>query len=159
VDASVERRIGEEEAYKRDTTGHNNRRKDMFHYLFNTTDDAGNPAYSLDELKAEANLLIIAGSDTTATTLAGFWFYITGNSRVYDKLVNELRTSFKSADDIRMDTISSCQYLRACINESLRAVPAGVGELAREVLPGGLEIDGFRIPEGTHVGCDTWAMV
>ena len=158
MDANVARRIEEEKTLQRNGGTHSNDRKDIFHHLFNTTDDAGNPAYSTDELNAEANMLIIAGSDTTATTLVGFWFYIAGSPRVYAKLVKELRSSFTSAD-IRMDSLSSCQYLRACVNETLRAAPAGVGELAREVLQGGLQIEGSHIPEGTHVGCTGWAVM
>ena len=54
-------------------------RKDMFHYLYQAKDpETGQPAYSRDELLAEASLLTIAGSDTTLTSLCGFFFYIQG---------------------------------------------------------------------------------
>lgn len=153
VEANVTQRRQEEEILKKSGAEDGQGRKDMFHYLFNATDESGNPGYTTDELNAEANLLIIAGSDTTATTLIGFWFYMVRHPRVYDKLVEEIRTTFKSADDIQIGpTLSSCRYLQACIDEALRVAPAGAGELAREVLPGGLNIEGTQIPEGSHVG-------
>jgi len=86
-------------------------------------------------------------------------FYILRYPRVYAKLVDEIRTSFTSVDDIRMESLSSCSYLKACVDETLRVAPAGPGELAREVLPGGLEIDGTYIPKGTHVGCTGWSIM
>ncbi|KAL8755852.1 MAG: hypothetical protein Q9184_004676, partial [Pyrenodesmia sp. 2 TL-2023] len=42
-------------------------RKDMFHFIYQAKDqETGKPAYSRDELLAEASLLIIAGYDTTS---------------------------------------------------------------------------------------------
>lgn len=160
VETNVTQRRKEEEILQKSGAEESQGRKDMFHYLFNATDDAGNAGYSTDELNAEANLLIIAGSDTTATTLVGFWFYLARYPRVYNKLVEEIRTAFKSADDIQIGkTLSSCKYLHACIDEALRVAPAGVGELAREVLPGGLDIEGNHIPEGVHVGVTSWSIM
>lgn len=160
VEECVNKRRKEEESLKMSGADEGQGRKDMLHYLFNTIDDAGNPAYSAEELNAEANLLIVAGSDTTSTILSGFWFYLTRHPRVYDKLVEEIRTTFKSADDIKMGpTLTSCKYLQACVDETLRISPAGLSELAREVLPGGLNVAGHHLPEGIHVGVATWALM
>ena len=41
----------------------------------------------------------------------------------------------------------------------MRLSPAGVSELGREVLPGGLDIAGHHIPEGIHVGVATWVIM
>ncbi|OBT75560.1 hypothetical protein VF21_05844 [Pseudogymnoascus sp. 05NY08] len=160
VDESVIKRRGEEEKLQMSGADESQGRKDMFHYLFKTTDDAGNPAYSVEELNAEANLLIIGGSDTTSTIMSGFWFYLTRHPRVYSKLVEEIRTTFKSANDIKTGpALISCKYLHACVDEMLRLSPAGTSELAREVLPGGLDIAGHHIPEGTHVGVSIWTFM
>ncbi|KFY98846.1 hypothetical protein V500_01542 [Pseudogymnoascus sp. VKM F-4518 (FW-2643)] len=160
VDQSVIKRRGEEESLEMSGADKSQGRKDLLHYLFKTTDDAGNPAYSVDELNAEANMLIIGGSDTTSTILSGFWFYLTRHPRVYAKLVEEIRTTFKSADDIKTGpALISCKYLQACVEETMRLSPAGVSELAREVLPGGLDIAGHHIPEGIHVGVATWVIM
>lgn len=160
VEKSVIRRREEEERSQASGVNESEGRKDMLHYLFNTTDDKGNPAYSVEELNAEANLLVIAGSDTTSTIISGFWFYLTRHPRVYDKLAEEIRTTFKSADEIKMGpALVSCKFLQACVNEALRLSPAGLAELARVVLPGGLNVDGHQIPEGIHVGVSTWVIM
>jgi cytochrome P450 len=134
-------------------------REDMFHYLFQAKNpETGAPAYSEPELLAEANLLIIAGSDTTSVNLCGFFFNITQNPRIYAKLVREIRTTFASADEIvGGTTLNGCEYLRACIHESMRMTPAGPSELSRTVLRGGTTIDGDFIPEGTDVGTAGWS--
>lgn len=158
VDASVAQRQEEEAQMKSGTDG-SDARKDMIHYIYNAKDDTGNPAYSASEVHAETSLLIVAGSDTTAITLSGLWFHLVRNPRVYAKLAEEIRTTFKSADDIQLGpTLSSCRYLHACIDEGHRTAPAGTSELPREVLPGGLDIEGQHIPEGTHVGVGTWTI-
>ena len=133
-------------------------RKDMFHYLCEAQDpDTGKPAYPEVELFAEANLLMHAGSDTTATSLSGFFFYITRDSRVYGKLTDEIRTTFASADEIAQGPkLTSCHYLRACIDEALRLTPAVPSELSRVVLSGGLQLEGDFLPEGVTVGAAHW---
>lgn len=134
-------------------------RKDMFHYLFQAKDaETGQPAYSREELLAEANLLVVAGSDTTATSLCGFFFYISHYPHVYAKLVKHIRSSFASIDEIvEGRQLSSCQYLRACLDEAMRLSPAGPSELARTVLAGGQHVDGEFFPEGTCVGTTGWS--
>jgi cytochrome P450 len=84
----------------------------MLHYLFSQEDDLDKPAYSIDELHTEANLLVIAGFDTVSVTLGGFWFYISRWPAFYDNLVKEVRTTFPPLDDIRSGPLlSSCTYL------------------------------------------------
>jgi cytochrome P450 len=161
VNASVMKRTKEEEKLE-SMTEEGSIRKDMFHYLFNTKiPETGLPAFSAEELTAEANLLLIAGTDTTANALSALWFYLTQNNRVYRKLAAEIRTTFESVDDIHGGAkLSSCYYLRACIDEALRMAPTGiVSEMSREVLPGGLDIDGNVFPEGVKIGTSSWAVM
>jgi cytochrome P450 len=161
VDDSVLERSKQEEVARKNSVEEKDLRQDMFHYLFNAKDpETSQPAYSPVELNAEANLLIIAGADTTSTALCSFFFYISRNPRAYHKLVHEIRDTFKSADEIQGGTkLSSCLYLRACLDEAMRMTPAGPSELIREVLPGGLEVDGKFIPEGALVGIAHWSIL
>lgn len=120
--------------------------------------ETGRPAYDEDTLRAEANLLIIAGSDTTAISLSGIFFYLTDDQVRYQKLVNEIRSTFESADDIvHGPKLLACTYLQACIDEGMRLTPSGPSELSRQVLPGGLEVRGEWFPPGTIVGTSPWA--
>lgn len=113
-----------------------NARKNMFHYLFQVKDsDTGNSAYSADELNAKVNLLIIVGSETTLVILSAFLFYVSRDSKVYVRLSTKIRTTFKSVEDILEETtLSSCEYLRACIQKIMRMSSAKSSELVRKVL-------------------------
>jgi cytochrome P450 len=134
-------------------------RLDIFHFLCSARDPTTGDPYTEDALRGEAAMLIVAGSDSTSGVLAAFWFYISRNARVYRKLVVEIRSTFKSPDEIvNGPALASCTYLWACIEESLRISPAGPSEFAREVLPGGISIDGEFFPPGVLVGCAHYAM-
>ena len=104
-------------------------------------------------------MLIVAGSDTTSSVLAGFWFYITRNERVYKRLTSEIRSTFEFSEEITIGSkISSCVYLYACIDEALRITPSGPSDFPREVLSGGTTIEGEYFPKGTIVACSHWSM-
>ena len=134
-------------------------RQDMFHFLFQAVDpDTGKQAYSRQELFAEANLLVIAGSDTTSVSLCSFFFYIVRNPGPYGKLVKEIRSTFDSVDEIGSGPkLSSCKYLRACVDETMRMTPAAPSELSRTVLAGGQIINGEFYPAGVTVGTSGWS--
>lgn len=134
-------------------------RHDMFHFLCEARNpDTNEPAYKDLELLAEARLLIVAGSDTTSVSLCGIFFYLTRNLYAYSKVVHETRSTFESAEDIVSGPkLMSCQYLRACIDESIRMTPPATSELEREVRPGGTTVEGEFIPAGVNIGCANWA--
>ncbi|KAI1384078.1 cytochrome P450 monooxygenase-like protein [Hypoxylon trugodes] len=134
------------------------RRQDMFYFLAEARDpDTGALAYRDGELRAESSLLIIAGSDTTAISLSGIFFYLTGNPQCCLKLVQEIRTTFESVNDIiHGPKLMGCTYLRACVDEGMRLTPSGPSEMPREILSGGLNINGRHYPEGTIVGTVPW---
>lgn len=54
--------------------------------------------------------------------------------------------------------LSSCIYLRAVIDETMRMSPPGVAEGVREVLPGGINIQGHFINGGFNVGSALYAL-
>ncbi|KAI1274965.1 benzoate 4-monooxygenase cytochrome P450 [Xylaria sp. FL0933] len=134
------------------------RRQDMFYFLAEARDPkTGARVYNENDLRAESNLLIIAGSDTTAISLSGILFYLTGDPPRCQKLAEEIRTTFKSLDEIVYgQKLQSCTYLRACIDEGIRLTPAGPSELPREIRRGGLHVKGQFYPAGTIVGAAPW---
>lgn len=159
VEDSVARRVQVERQRERENVVPE--REDMFHFLCTARDpETGELAFSTSELNAEANLLIIAGSDTTANMLCAVFFYICHYPRAYAKLVAEIREMFSSPDDIVQGPtlLTDCKYLRACIDEAFRLAPAMPSELERKVLPGGATIAGEVIPEGVNLGIVHWAL-
>jgi cytochrome P450 len=136
----------------------NKRRQDMFYFLCQAQDsNKGHAAYTKDELRAEARLLIVAGSDTTTASLASIFWYLTRAPRCYQKLINELQRTFNTAKDAAYGPkLVGCTYLRACIDEGMRLVPPGPCEPPREVLNGGITVMNNYYPRGTIVGTAPW---
>jgi cytochrome P450 len=155
IQDSVSQRIVEEKASKDAETS----RQDIFHYLCAAKDPETGRAYTEEELRAESIMLIVAGSSTIVSILAGFWFYISRNQSAYEKLIKEIRGTLSSSEEIVSGAkLASCIYLYACIDECLRMSPGGPSEFAREILPGGTTINGEYFPKGIVVGCAHWAM-
>lgn len=108
-------------------------------------------------------LIIFVGGDTTATAIAVTLFYIARHRGCYDRLAKEIRTTFKKGSEIKGNMLSSCNYLRACVDEALRMSPPIPGTLWRQASPGNGEgssfiVDGHIIPKGTYVGVNTYAL-
>lgn len=133
-------------------------RQDIFYYLREARNpDTGLPAYNDSDLKAESALLIVAGSDTTSISLSGVFFGLSGNPSQCQKLVDEIRSTFSTPEEIVYGPkLLSCKYLRACIDEGMRLAPSGPCDLPREVLAGGIRINGQYYPQGTIVGTVPW---
>ena len=110
---------------------------------------------SLQELTAQAGMLVRAGSETTATTLSGITYYLCRNPRVYGKLAREVRETFSSSDQINGQSTDSLQYLKAVIEEGLRLHPPFAIGLPR-VSPGEIVDDHF-VPKGAVVYVSSWA--
>lgn len=147
------------QAMERTKMGMDVDRKDFFYHLLNAKDPQTGAAFTVTELWAESNLLIIAGSDTTSTAIAATLFYLVRNARAKRQAVDEVRRTFDDVEEIRMGAkLSGLHYLRACIDEAMRLSPSVGGLLPREVLHGGIIIDGELIPAGTVVGVPHYAI-
>ncbi|KAL1797315.1 hypothetical protein ACET3X_003921 [Alternaria dauci] len=134
-------------------------RKDFFYYLLNAKDPETGKGFSMDELWGESNLLIIAGSDTTSTAMSGAFFYLAHNPTAMQKVCREIREAFTDVEEIVTGPkLSGCSFLRACIDETMRMTPPVAGALPREVLSGGMDIDGHHIPAGVDVGVPIYAI-
>jgi len=151
--------FAKQQAGERTKMGTDTDRKDFFYYLLNAKDPETGRGFTTPELWGEANLLIIAGSDTTSTALAAAFFYLVHNPEKLEKLSKEIRNTFTDVEEIHSSpTLNGCSYLRAVVDESMRLSPPVGGILPREVLFGGIDIDGHHIPEGTVVGTPHYAL-
>lgn len=136
-------------------------RKDIFHYLLNAKDPETGEGLPKGELWMEGNTLIVAGSDTSSTTISATLYHLVRNTSCLERLVEELRSTFDDLEDIRTGSkLQSCTYLRACIDEAMRMSPAVPGLLPRLILPGGLDIPtlDLHVPAGVDVGTCTYAI-
>ncbi|KAI4162632.1 MAG: hypothetical protein LQ342_003678 [Letrouitia transgressa] len=135
------------------------RRQDLFSHILAAKDPETGKGFSMDEIWGESTLLIIAGSDAISIAMASCFYYMGRHLEVYSKISAEVRQAFSSVDEIRSGPkLSSCTYLRACIDESLRMSPPVGGALWREVCEGGISVDGQVIPQGYDVGVGIYAI-
>ncbi|EAW14333.1 cytochrome P450 [Aspergillus clavatus NRRL 1] len=123
-------------------------RPDFMSYILKYYDERG---MSRQEIEANAGVLILAGSETTATALSGCTFYVLKNPEVYNRLVREIRTSFQRQEDITFLSVARLPYLHAALEESLRLYPPVPGILPRKVPAGGASVDGQYVPGGVTV--------
>jgi cytochrome P450 len=138
---------------ERTKLGEETDRRDFFYYLLKARDPETGEGFSMPELWSESNLLIIAGSDTTSTAMAATIFYLVRNKAALERATAEIRGKFNDVEEIvHGPALNSCTYLRACIDEAMRLSPSVGGILPREVLAGGMTVDGHKVPQGTVVG-------
>ncbi|KAI1139269.1 cytochrome P450 [Hypoxylon sp. FL0543] len=140
-----------------------NAKRDLYSFVAEAVNAKDDEGLRIGDLWYEAFFFIIAGGDTSATALSATLFYLSRNLKSYAKLAAEIRTTFQSADEICGSKLSGCQYLRACIDESIRMSPPSPGTLWRELAPeeeGGkpFVVDGHIIPHGTKVGVNTYSL-
>ncbi|KAF2186607.1 benzoate 4-monooxygenase cytochrome P450 [Zopfia rhizophila CBS 207.26] len=134
-------------------------RHDLFSFIINAKDPETGKGFELNEIWAESRLLIIAGSDTTSTAICATLFYLSRYPDCKSKLTEEIESNFTSAEEIRTGPqLSSCHYLRACIDEAMRMSPPVGTALWREVCKSGLTIDGTYIPPGVDVGSSLYSI-
>ncbi|KAL4877750.1 cytochrome P450 [Aspergillus karnatakaensis] len=112
---------------------------------------------SIEQLTSNAELFITAGSESTATMLAGTTYFLTTHPEEYRKVVEEVRSSFKNEDEITLLSVSKLSYMLACLNEGMRLYHPISGGLPRLVHEGGAVIAGDYVPEGTTVAVHHYA--
>ncbi|KAK0647179.1 cytochrome P450 [Cercophora newfieldiana] len=112
---------------------------------------------STEELYLNAQLLCIAGSETTASLLAGTVYFLSleENAHHRARLVAELRGQFAAPEDMTPTTLAhEAPFLGAVLNECLRLYPPGAINMPRKVPAGGAMID---VPGGSVVGIAQFA--
>ncbi len=112
---------------------------------------------SVPEIESSFPLILIAGSETTATSLVGTALGLMQQPDALAKLVAEVRGTFKTEAEITYSSCEKLPYLNAVISEGLRVsaavpwghprtVPPGGDTVAGEWLPGGVSLSPQYIP-------------
>lgn len=110
-----------------------------------------------DEIIPTFAILLVAGSETTATALSVTTFFLCNYPEVYSKLTNEIRKSFASEDEINMVSVNKLKYQSAVLEEALRIFPPAPAGGQRTVPPEGEIISGRWVPGGTQVNVPTFS--
>ena len=104
-----------------------------------------------DEMLNNAAILVLGGSETSATTLSGATYLLLKTPRVMKKLVNEIRSTFNSADEITPFSVNKLPYALAVLEETMRIYPSVPRQGARITPKGGGVVCGGFVPE--NVSC------
>lgn len=110
---------------------------------------------NLKEMHANALRFMAAGTETTATTLAGVTWHLLKNPDKMARFQEEIRTTYPSEHDITIEQLQRQPYLNACIEETLRLYPPVPSALVRVAASSG-DIAGHFVPQGTKVGIPMW---
>lgn len=104
-----------------------------------------------DEMHANSQVLMTAGTETTATLLSGVTYFLCRHPANMARLCKEIRSAFSSSDDMSLATLPKLEYLHACLEEALRIYPPAAFGLPRVVPPEGGSLDGQPLPPGATV--------
>jgi cytochrome P450 len=119
-------------------------RKDFISYIMKT-DGTG---LTDEEMERNASTLIVAGSETTATTLSAAIYFLLKRPEKYARFTEEIRSAFKGGDEeITLQACAALPYLQACVEEALRLFPAVPIGAPRQVTTGDGYIENIYLPE------------
>ncbi|RTE80145.1 hypothetical protein BHE90_005329 [Fusarium euwallaceae] len=111
---------------------------------------------SRGEMYANAQVFMIAGTETTATLLSGLTYLLCQSSDKMNKLVGEIR-SLACQQELNITNLQRLPYLNACLEEGLRLYPPAPVIAPRVAPLGGATVCGRFVPEGTSVGVAQYA--
>lgn len=123
-------------------------RPDIIEGLLRKREELG---LTVDKLQATSAIIIIGGSETTATLLSGVTYLLLTNPPTLTRLNAEIRSAFKSEDEIDFSSVSVLPYLLACLDEAFRVYPPVPSGLPRVVPKGGATICGNFVPENVSL--------
>ncbi|KAF7514204.1 hypothetical protein GJ744_004529 [Endocarpon pusillum] len=106
---------------------------------------------SKGELEANAEILVLAGSETSASLLTGATYYLCTNRQALEKVTSEVRDAFETDQDMDMHSLAKLDYLLAALNESLRLYPP-VPTAVPRITVNGDTISGQWVAPGTTIG-------
>jgi fatty acid omega-hydroxylase len=117
-------------------------------------------SYSDKYLKYVALNFILAGRDTSSVAMSWFFWLVSLNPRVEEKIINEICTILIKTRDtnvskwtdepLTFDEIDQLVYLKAALSETLRLYPS-VPEDSKFVVANDVLPDGTFVPSGSNV--------
>jgi cytochrome P450 family 110 len=119
-------------------------RTDILSLMMATRDEAGEPMTDV-ELRDELMTLLIAGHETTATSLTWALYWIHKQPQVREKLLQELETLEEQPEP---NAIFRLPYLNAVCSETLRIYPVAINTLNR-LVKSPLKLGGYEFASGT----------
>ncbi|KAI0099744.1 cytochrome P450 [Nemania sp. FL0031] len=111
---------------------------------------------SEEQLVAHSSTLVMAGGETTSTTMAAITFYLLKSPASHKKLAEEVRARYRTFEEINIISTSQLPYLQAVIKEGMRIYVPGPQGLPR--ISPGMTVDGYFVPPGTEFYVSSWTV-
>ena len=92
-------------------------------FLFYIIKNRQGVAMPIQELYANSTLIVLAGSKSTASGLAGITFQLLKHPAALQKAVDEIRSAFTTEAEIKPEKVKRLPYLAATVSEGLRMYP------------------------------------
>ncbi|RFU79370.1 cytochrome p450 [Trichoderma arundinaceum] len=118
----------------------------------------GKDELSFQELSVNAGILIIAGSETTATALSAATYYLGLNPEPLRKLCDEVRSAFTTEEEIDLISVGRLNYMLAVLNEAMRLHAPVPAPTPRTINEHGDTLGGYFVPPGTDIDIWYWTM-
>jgi cytochrome P450 len=129
-------------------------RTDILSLLVEARDEHGDPMHD-EELLDELFTLLMAGHETTATSLAWVFWHLVRQPDVVSKLRSELQ-AVAGADRLAPEHVARLEYLDAVLKESARLTPVATGVIRRLQRPA--RIGGRDLPAGINVSLSIYGI-
>lgn len=118
-------------------------RPDIMKFLLENNHAKG---MSRAEIDATVQLLVFAGSETSATNLTSATWFSLREPAIWDRLKGEIRSAFSSVDEIDVASVSKLPYVHAVLSEALRRHPPAPVAMPRVVDRPDVVVSGRSIP-------------
>ncbi|KAL4957948.1 cytochrome P450 monooxygenase [Aspergillus filifer] len=115
---------------------------DVFSWILKDYNEGPKTVQDTFNLHGDSYLIVVAGSDTTSSTLAVALCYLATNPNISKQLQEEL----DKYDELSHKKLGEIGFLEGIINEALRLHPAVPGGTQRVTPPEGMQIGDVYIP-------------
>ncbi|TVY81920.1 Tryprostatin B 6-hydroxylase [Lachnellula suecica] len=131
---------------------------DVMSSLLEPWKDKKPTGFDLKMLQGDSQLIIVAGSDTTAATLTCLFYELAKNPAEISKLREEILSTVGPDENIMHQQLQYLKHLNAVINETLRLHPPVGTALQRTTPREGIQIGATYIPGDITVWCPQYVI-
>ena len=132
---------------------------DFLDNILASKNEDGTPI-SIEEVKVEGFVLLVAASDTMASFFCGFMRHVLESPYVYEKMMEEIddfdRRGLLSSPVPTFDEVKEMPFFVACFRETLRLYPSTPFIIPRYVSEGGISLYRQYVPAGTEIGANPY---